>query len=176
MPAPHEPMPVDAGLRQTFAASIDYYGPAATPTDIVSIAGSATKVIKILRVALSSTQTTAGVNKWYLIKRLAANTGGTAAAATAVPLDSNNSAATATVNKITANQTVGTAVGTIKTISGLSPAAASVAAGEVVLFDQALTGQPIVLRGAAEVLAVNFAGAAVPTGLSAAYNIIWTEE
>lgn len=170
-------IPVTTAGRLTYGCAIDYFTPAATPTDIVEIIGSASKTIRVLRVTMSSTQTTAGINKWYLIKRSAASTTGTVVAQTAVPLDSANAAATGLINKVTANRgALGTAVGTLKTISVLSPAPASVSFADTVLHDELYNGQGVVLRGVAESLCLNFAGAAVPTGLSLAVNILWTEE
>lgn len=173
------PIPVflSDGNKATYAATWDYFTPYATPTDLIVIGGSATKTVKIHKILLSNTQTTAGINKWYLIKRSAADTAGTSTDATKAPLDSSSAAATATVLKYTVIPSgLGASVGTIKQISVLAPAPASLAAGESVLFDDMHTGQPITLRGVAECLAINFNGAAVPSGLSTAFTVIFTEE
>lgn len=170
------PIPTTTSARSSYAASTGYFTPVATPTDVVSIFGSASKTIRVLRVTVTSTQTTAGVNQWFLLKRSTANTGGTPTAATGVPLDSGNAAATAVVNQYTANPTTGSLVGKVKVSNILSPAPASVSGGESILHEELYNGQGIVLRGTAEGLVLNFNGAAVPTGLSMAVNIFWTEE
>lgn len=160
----------------TYAASSGYFTPYATPTDIITISGSSTTTVKVTRVTLSSTQTTAGINNWFLNKLSAADTGGTSTGVTAVPMDSANAAATASVLKYTVIPTPGTTVGTVRSVAALSPAASSVYNGEITLFDDQFTGQPIVLRGIAQTLNLNYAGAAVPAGLSMCVNVYWTEQ
>lgn len=170
------PVALSDSSKATYCATLDYFTPYATPTDLVAIVGSATKTVKIHKIFLSSTQTTAGINKWYLIKRGAADTGGTSSAATAVPLDSTNAAATAVVKKWTAAPTINNTVGTVRIESIQSPAATSISPGDNVVFDDSATGQPLTLRGVAEEADLNFAGTAVPAGLSTALTVVWTEE
>lgn len=170
------PVALSDSSKATYAASIDYFTPYATPTDVMTIGGSASKTVKIHKIILSGTQTTAGINKWYLIKRSTADTSGTSSAATIVPLDSTSAAATGTVKKWTAAPTIAGTVGTIRTLSVLAPAPASVSSADLVLFDDMHTGQPIVLRGTAEEVALNFNGAAVPSGMSISPTVYTTEE
>ena len=170
---------LDQGLRATYYATSDYFTPAATATDVVGILGSDTTTVKILRVTLSSTQNVAGINKWFLIKRSTADSGGTPTAATLITADSNDAAATAIVRRYGSNPTLGTAVGTTRALSILSPAPASLveqSEGTTVLYDAKATGKAIILRSSAQGLYLNFAGAAVPAGLDIAVNIVFTEE
>ncbi len=162
----------------TYRATTAFQTPVATPTDIVTIIGSASKTVKVQRVILHNTQTTAGINKIFLIKHSTADTGSTVVNPTIVPLDSANAAATAVVNQMTvANPTVGAVVGTVVTSMAQAPApGATSGGGDVVLYDSKLTGQPICLRGVAQELALNFAGAAVPTGWTVSCDIEFTEE
>jgi hypothetical protein len=162
----------------TYAYSSGYLTLVAAATDVLGVVGSGTKTVKIHKITISGTQTTAGNNKWFLIKRSTANTGSTPSAVTAVPLDSTNSAATATVQAYTTtNPTTGTPVGTIASPVVVAPApATSTGQASFVLFDDKVTGQPIVLRGIAQELDINFAGAAIPTGLSPNFDIVTTEE
>lgn len=162
----------------TYLASTGYFTPVATATDMVGIVGSGTKTIKIQKITMSGTQTTAGINKYFLIKRSTADTGSTPSAATLVPLDSTNAAATAVVQTYTTtNPTTGTPVGTIASKSIADPAPAAVSGtADVVLFDAKNSGQPIVLRGVAQELDLNFAGAAIPSGLSVSVDVQFTEE
>lgn len=163
----------------TYSASTAAFTPVATATDTVTIAGSATKTIKVLRITLSGTQTTAGINTWYITKRSAADTGGTSVAMVAVPHDSASAAASATILKYTANPTGGgTLVGHvwIGQVNAPAPGTAGIGIVPTVIDFPALYGQPIILRGTAEQLAVNFNGAAVPSGLSMAITVDWTEE
>lgn len=170
------PVALTDSSKATYAASIDYFTPYATPTDVMTIGGSASKTVKIHKIIMSGTQTTAGINKWYLIKRSTADTSGTSSAATIVPLDSTSAAATGTVKKWTAAPTIAGTVGTVRTLSVLAPAPASVSPADLVLFDDMHTGQPIVLRGTAEEVALNFNGTAVPSGLSISLTAYTTEE
>lgn len=162
--------------KATYSATITYFTPYATPTDIVGIVGSATKTVKLRKVFLSSTQTAAGVNNWFVIKRALADTGGSPATATRVPLDSANAAATAVVQKYTAAPTINSTVGTVRIASLLSPAPASVMSGDNLLVDDLPDAEPFTLRGVAEELDLNFGGAAVPGGLSMSITVVWTEE
>lgn len=168
---------VQSTIKPTYAASATFT-PAATATDMVTAVGSATKVVTVISLRLTTTNTAAGSQQILVIKRFAVDTTGTFVAGTAVPLDSSYGAATAVVGHYTANPgALGTAVGTINTIRLASPAAVPASfAGVVVRADfemlpiDTATGRsfPVVLRGVAETLAINFAGAALV--------IVWTEE
>ena len=176
---PYEPTPAVtvSPIKPTYMAATAAFTPPATPTDLFVISGSATKAIKILRVELTATQTTAGINTFFLAKRSTANTAGTAVATTKVPTDSAFASATATVQHYTANPTTGVLVGNIKSSRVLCPAPASVAQALFVWdFEAGNTGVPPVLRGTGETLALNFAGAVLPAGLSLTIAITWTEE
>lgn len=168
--------PAHAGLfnkehRATYSAMSAAFTPPATPTDMATITGSATKTVYVTKVKISCTQTTAGINAFFVVKRSGADLTGTSDDLTEVPHDSRNAAAGATVLDYTANPgTLGTTVGSVHAAHILCPAPASVAAdsGRTFSFGESNTisfSQPIVLRGATQVLAVNFAGAALPTGL-----------
>jgi hypothetical protein len=164
--------------RQYYGVSTQAFTPPATPTDVATIIGSATKTIRVTRLELSTTQTTAGVNTWFIIVRSAADTGGTSATPTIVPLDSNNAAVTSVVRSYTANPTgLGAAVGTLRATRILSDATGTTAQ-TVYTFDFTNSGlsSGIVLRGVAQTLALNFGGAALPVGLSVSVNFEWSEE
>lgn len=163
----------------TYSAGSTAVVPPATPTDICTITGSATKTVKVTRVEVSSTQTTAGINSWFLVKRSAANTGGTASGTfTRVPHDSAQGAATATTLAYTANPAgLGALVGIVRVAHLLSPApGGTTAPNQLWNFDGGdWFDKPIFLRGITEVLAINFNGAALPTGLSVNCNFQWVE-
>ena len=161
----------------TYSAVIRNFTPAATPTDILSVVGNASKQVKILRIEIWTTQTTAGVNEFLLIKRSALNTGGTRAAMTAVPLDSRSPAATADVGNYTANPAgLGTAVGTVDTAKPAAGAATNTTNPNYVWDYNDTNGSPIVLRTALESLCINFNGAAVPAGFVANITVRWCEQ
>lgn len=167
--------------RPTYSASAATITPAATPTDVFTIYGSATKTIRIMRIALSGSETTQGVEDFRLIKRSATNTGGTSALATDVPHDSNDAAGTATVRSYTANPTgLGAAVGTVSAARFMVPAVAPGSSGATWstfhdLFYADKPDKAIVLRGTAEGVAINLNSVTL-TGGSLSYVVEWTEE
>lgn len=142
-------------------------------TDIFTLTGSATKTIRVTRIQISATQSTASAANIFLVKRSTANTGGTATTLTAVPLDSTNVAATAVARSYTANPTTGTLVGNLR-VNKLFVSAASGSPGTLDWkFGEGT--QAIYLRGATEVLSVNL-NAATLMGNSFNIFIEWTEE
>lgn len=166
------------GVKASYLAYSAAFTPGATPQDVFTIIGSATKIVKVLRMWLSSTQTTAGVIGWGIVRRSTVNSGGTSAAVTAIRSDLNDPAPTATVLQYTANPTLGTLVG--GAFSGFvnSPAPGTAGSGTVgifVDFPDSL-GKPIVLRSAQDVLGWTFGGVALPAGLSLRVGVVWTEE
>jgi hypothetical protein len=163
---------------QTYSATIIGLASATSPTDIFTITGSSTKTIRVTRIELSATQTTVGYVNVVLLKRSGADTGGASTQPTIVPHDSNNTGATAIINAWTSNPTTGALVGNIRS----SRIFVSTATGGPTATENSLIwdfgtrpGQAIVLRGTAQVLAVNLNGTTVSGG---AFNISmeWTEE
>jgi hypothetical protein len=159
----------------TYAAASTAFAPPVTPTDSFTITGSATSNIYIIKMGLSTTQNALGTNQWFLLKRSAANTGGTSAVVAAVPYDSNNPAGTATVRQYTVNPAaLGASLGPIWSGWVNSPAVAGQGSGiEIDFMD--MFGQPLTLLSTAEVLAWNFNGAALPAGLSVMAYAVWYE-
>lgn len=168
-------------LAGTYSMATGSYTIPATPTDMVTICGSATRTIRVHRWFLSGTQTTAGINRFILAKRSAADTTGTFVADTIVPHDANSTAGTATVGHYTANPGgLGTLIGNVRSLLWLTPAPASVVSDTVV---DLLAGvsianglEPVTLRGTASCLCLNFAGAALPAGAVWSSEIVWSED
>lgn len=163
------------GTKASYRAGSAAFASVATATDICTITGSATKTVRVTQVEVSGVQTTAGVISLFLIKRGAANSGGTSADITEVPMDSASAAATATVLTYTANPTINGTVGNIWAGKILVPAPASVADSALLADYTWRNTQAVVLRGIAQVLAVNLGGVTV-TGGSFHCNFEWTEE
>jgi hypothetical protein len=160
----------------TYSAAATNIAPAATPTDVFTIYGSASKTVKVQRILVTGTQTTAGLVTVVLAKRSTTNTGGTSTSTTAVPNDSNNAAATATCLSYTANPTsTGTLVGNVYSAKILINKPADTTSNIIDLIPSAMFGQPIVLRGTSQGLAVNFNSVTL-TGGSVSCTIVWTEE
>lgn len=164
------------GKKTTYSAAFVGLIPAATPTDVLTIKGSGTKTIRVtaIRFTLSTTAGSGILLNTSLVKRSSANTSGTSTTATNVPHDSNNAAGTATVQGYTANPTLGTAVGTIRSIRYDATPAATANQEEVFDFGTR-PAQCIVLRGAAEQLCLNLGGTTVTGGILDG-SIEWTEE
>jgi len=163
---------------QTYSLGIPAFTPPATPTDLFTIIGSATKTVRVLSINLLAVQTASGMNEFRLIKRSAANTGGTSTTPTPVPNDSNNNAATAVVRVYSVNAAaLGAAVGNMQVVKLPCPVPASAVVSPYDFDLLSLTqGQGVVLRGVAQTLAINFNGVALPAGLSVTATIVWTEE
>lgn len=175
-------LPVAFSLPTTtgYSAAVGPFSPGALPTDMFTITGSATKTVKVLCIEFTAVQTTRSLLNIFMVKRSAANTGGTSTTSTDVPLDSNNAAGTATIRAYTANPSaLGASVGTvsvIKVLSDDSGANAVGGAGYTWDFTKGGTTQGLVLRGTAQTLACNLNGVTLPIGLVIAATITWTEE
>lgn len=174
--------PLD-GYKATYSAAVYANAPAATPTDFWTILGSATKTIRILRIWVAARATAATWMQVALLKYGAAYTGGTAAAATIVPHDSSNPAATAVVNTWTSGlPTVGaTLVGAISndriamnalTLTSTQPFISTPG----LLYDFTRASQALVLRGITQYVSLNGQGAALPSGGVLDIKVEWTEE
>jgi hypothetical protein len=162
------------GTKATYSSASVGVSLAATATDFWELIGSATKTVRVLRITITGTATAAASADVLLIMRSAADTGGTATQPTIVPNDSNNAAATAVINLYSANPTLGTSVGTIRARKLNLGAAGS--AGTIDWRFSNTNDQAIVLRGATQVLALNFNGAAVPAGTSIDIECEWVED
>lgn len=169
------PLPSDpASTYGLFLAASAPFTPGTTPQDVFTISGSATRTVQVVRAGIMTTQTTAGLNVWDLLKRSTANSGGTSSTLTAVPADSAFPAATAVVRQYTANPTAGTLVGRVWGGKVAAPVPAS-AVGDAEKIIDVNRISSLALRGTGEVLAWNFGGAALPTGLSVQAWVVWTE-
>ncbi|NJO18725.1 MAG: hypothetical protein HC877_24295 [Thioploca sp.] len=124
-----------------------------------------------------ATQTTASSKDVYFVRRSSANTNGTSSVLTNVPLDSNNSAATAVVRAYTANPSgLGTLVGNIrvrKVFVSLASGNTS-NADEMILEFGTRNTQPLILNGTSELVAINMNGVTT-AGNSFCISVEWTE-
>ena len=173
---------VVAGLSKSAAYSAAKTGlvPAANATDIFTITGSATKTVRVTRIAITATTTSAtpAALDVLLLKRSAANSGGTSTGSpTPVPHDSTNAAVTATVLAYTANPTTGDLVGTALRSEKLMQQLATLTATDFPEAGKLVWDfpRPIVLRGIAEVLAVNLNGVTATATASFDIDAEWTE-
>jgi hypothetical protein len=172
---------VHAEADRTYSATSTAVASAAGATDIFTITGSPTAIVRIKRISISGIATADANIVCLLLKRSTANSGGTFTTIPVVPHDSTNTAGTAVVRAYTANPTsLGTLVGAINSVR-LGIGTASPGANEPtqarpeVLFETRETKQDIVLRGTNEVLAINLNGVTVNGGLFSC-RVEWTEE
>jgi hypothetical protein len=179
------PAPVD-GTKATFAFARSTFAIAATPTDVAIINGSSSgKIVRITRIEIDAlcTAATAAALEVQLIKRTAANTGGTSTGSpTGVAYDSNDGSPTAVVQCYTANPaSLGTSAGIVrdaKIVPVLSPyTATDFPQHDKLVWDFGnRPDKALVLNSATEGYAINLVGAAIPAGLSMGISIEVTEE
>lgn len=175
------------GMNCPSEPSVDTYvaagfgiAPAASATDIACITGSATKVVRLQAIRVSGTAGTLITVPVVITKHTVANTGGTAAATTALPvptrIDSGDAAPTATTTAYTANPTIDSSVTTIDVAHlTLTTTGTTVAMGNL-LFDWSSRpySEPPTLRGVAQQVCVNINGTSPSSGLMAV-SFRWTE-
>lgn len=162
--------------KPTYAAAFVGLVVPAAPTDVFTITGSATKVIRItsVRFTISTTAGSGILINASLIKRSTADTGGTSTVAVNVPYDSNNAAGTAVVRGYTVNPTLGTAIGPIRAIRYAATPAA-VPNQEAYIEFGTRPAQTVILRGTSQQLCVNFGSTSI-TGDTVDISVEWTEE
>jgi hypothetical protein len=163
-------------ILPTYRYAGSAFAPVATPTDIIVIQGSASKVLVVKLVKLTGAATAAGNMPALLIRRSTAGTLGSAVltAVAAAKHDSGDAAAAATVSTVgTANYgTLGTTAGNVGSGRVQMTALATGVAVVPLIWDfGSREDKGIVLRGVLEHLCVNLAGAAVPSGGVIDYEI-----
>lgn len=154
---------------------------ASSATDIACITGSATKVIRLQYVRVSGSSGTLVNVPITLTKHAAANTGGTAATSTALPvpykLDSNNPTNTATTTAYTVNPTItDAAAGIIDNDIAVFSTTGTASSNGAIIFDYTARNynQAPILRGVAQQICVNFNATTVSTSLINT-TFRWTE-
>lgn len=165
------------GGRPTYSAAFDDLVAASTCTDLLRISGSATKTVFVQEIRLSATATAGKTLDVRLAKRSTANSSGTATQPTVVPHDADAAAGTAVVDAYTANPTVGTLVGLIRS-RRYTIVAVDVTNGPELVFDlRAFNGgRGLRLEGVAQGLSVELDGETAGSGNSWSGSVTWTEE
>jgi len=163
--------------RAAYGYSVFGMTPAATATDVLTLSGSATKIVRVRQVVISGIATSAGNIPIAIHRRTAANTGGTSTTPTPAQRDSTDDAATAVLRQYSANPTgLGTSLGPIDGGRLAIPTATSGALDRFVAQYSWLNEKGPVLRSATDFFAINLNGATLPTGLALDIGIWWTEE
>jgi len=164
--------------KASFMAAISGLVVAASGTDFFTITGAAGKRVTINRISISGIATSATAVPLAIIKRSAANVGGTKSAVAGVTCDSAiATSAAASVAAYTANpSSLGTAVGTVCAARIiLSTPSASVGSAPIEFNYERMYMPAISLNSASEVLAVNYGGATA-AGNAIDVMVAWTEE
>lgn len=167
--------------RATYSVAITALSPAASATDFFTLTGSATKTIRIQRVQCTGIATAIGTAQVLGVMRSTANATGTSLAASVVPADSNNVAATALPQSYTSNPgSLGTIVGAAfrSQYMQLTPTATTTFGAQPLVWQFGMNPgeQEIILRGAAQVFALNGNAASFPSGAAVDCSLTWTEE
>jgi hypothetical protein len=168
-------MALEDGAKPTYDVSLLGITPVATPTDWIVLPGSATKVVRVVRVMLGGIATSAGGISWQLVKRSAVNTGGTSAAMTIQQHDTSDAAASAAPVRYTANATgLGAGNNVRQGRLFLNLATAQTDRVEVDFGDGPF--EAVVLRGTAQTFAINLNSSTLPAGTALDVTLVWTEE
>lgn len=161
----------DNRTRLVYTAVAVGLAPAASCTDVLTLIGSATKTIRLLRMSISGTAGTLVSLPMFLARRVSLNTGGTPATGNALPvaskLDSGDAAATATLNAYTANPTIVDASPTLIRAGTVTlPVTSAGTSINPLVWDFTMPGfKAAVLRGAAQSLNLNLNSVSVTSGL-----------
>lgn len=160
--------------KASYSVGVAAFTPAATATDFWQIIGSASKVVRVLRIAISGFATSAISVDIQLVKRSTASSGGSPTGLTVCQHDSNDAAVSAVVSTFGANPTLGTTANIPR--SQKLNLGATGAAGSIVWDFTTRNSKAIVLRGVAQSLNLNFLGQAVPSGTLMDIDVEFSEE
>lgn len=171
------PLPVSLGDGQklTYSCSGVGFVPVSGATDVFEINNSAgTKTIKVTRIEFSASAGTAVLLPVTLIKRSTLNSSGTSTTPTITPHSSGDAAATGVVKVYTANPTVGSTAGNVRTAVYNAPISGNLASPLVWEFGTRASTKAITLA-ANQSLCVSLGATAISSGL-AYISVEFTEE
>lgn len=162
-------------LRATYAAFIPSFAPAATPTDIMQLTGSASKTIRLRLITVTGTATAASNIILNLVRRSTLSTGA-GSTPTVVTRDSADDAPSATLQTFSANPTLGTSAG-IFDGGRLNIAPAANGSIDRLIFQYSwYNDKAPVLRTANDAICLNLGGAAWPSGGVLDVSFVWSED
>jgi len=173
--------------RASYSAVWIGLAPAATTTDLICIAASSTKTVRLQNIKLSGSAGTTLSLPVTVLRRASLDSGGTAASTTANPAntigkrDNNNVASTATLVSYTANPTINDTSPTYLDSAQLAVSLTTMATVSIpVTFDWAKDTEnfvqpPVLAAGSTQQICVNFNSTSLSSGLITG-SITWTEE
>lgn len=160
-------------MKPTYSAFVANIAAVSTQSDMCSLSGSSTKTIKVRRIFFGNTPTGAYTEPVTILKRSTAYTAGAGAAISKVAYDTSNAASTVNMAEVwTSAPTVGTLIGVLTDVPISFGISTSLNVQPVFTFGQ--LGQPIVLRGVAQQVAINLSGVTLTGTVSCGFE--WTEE
>ena len=178
--------------KQTYSSAFFGLVPVTGATDVVCIAGSASKVVRVTDIKLGGTVATAAITfPINIVRRVLVDTAGTAASTTANPgtatqiasRDSGqglNTSSTATLISYTANPTINDTAPVYIDSAPLSLNLTSVGASAVEDFNFGFLNEDNIqsptLRGITQQICVNFNGVTLANAVALNGVITWTEE
>lgn len=163
------------GAKATYGAVKAGVTLAASPTDFMTLIGSATKTVKVKHVTVcgSSGNATAFPLDVTLAMRTTLDVNGTAVTPTIAKFDSTDGNATGVVKHYTANPA---SLGAGKYVRSKTLAIPASTSTNCVDFDFARSNdKPLYLRGAAQNMAVYLNAGTVVASSKLAYDIVWEE-
>lgn len=166
------------GRKPTYSAYINGFTPQATPQDFFTLTGNPLVVARLLMVEVFYAATAAAAFELGLYYNSAPDTGGTSTAPTAVSHDPTDPAASCAVAAYTVAPTAGTHVGLIRAGRVVGGTVTGGGSGilPLVWTWTAINDKAYVLRTAAQQIALNGFGGALPTGSVFEIGFTWSEE
>lgn len=168
-----------ASTKPTYSASMAGMSAPTVPTDVCSLYGSSTKLVRVRKVIVSLVGGALQTDPISIVKRSSISSGAFTNSAIpfrAIAYDSGSAASTATLDIYTTSPpTLGTLVGVIVDVyATIAGATTAVAQPPRTVFDFGELGSSIFLRSASESISVNFQGLAGALTTSCTFE--WTEE
>ena len=165
-------------IKGTYSAGALGVTPAATPSTVIEIKGSATKTVRVKKIVFQGVATTAKQWPITVFRAAAAIADGTRVTPAINKYDTGDAAATAVITHFTANPTPAAA----------NPASSAIAVRDVTLTAPATAAQPweldfcrngekgLVLRGTADCIEIGMGGGALTAGEKFSYMVMWEED
>lgn len=164
-------------LRATYALFLPNFVPVANPTDILEIAGSASRIVRIRSIIVTGIATSASNIILNTVRRSSLATGSTPTTQSLISRDTGDASATATVRTFQgSNPVTGTLIGNADG-GRLNLAPAANGSIDRLLFQYSwLNDKAPILRGPTDTLCLNLGGAAWPAGGALDVNIVLSED
>lgn len=166
----------------TFIAGATPVAPVATPTDFVTLTNpvGSGKILRIHAFRMLVQSTAGSLQTFLIIRRTAANTGGTSTNPASQKKNSASANAVGVITQYSANPAslgTGATLCTLQVVTAVLTAAPAIfsVAGLISLASQSVSTNEALILNPGETLAANFNGAAVPAGGVFGWDMEWSE-